>query len=205
MSTLKISVSQGIVEIETILPKTISKSKDMWTLKASQLIWVIWSRMGWTTTCDNFISIEDWYKPLDHSNNSHIMAKIERLIKLSAEDLLQDDVSFESAISAIAETAKAIENEDVLILSCPEIEKFRHMVVKLMFIGLLRGLDVKSAVEMELLLDPIYAVFFDKEYTPLDGSFVFYETKLSLVGVYSVESTNDISFSPVHIQLKSLE
>ena len=202
MSTLKVSVNKGMVEIETVIPKMGNKSKDLWVLKASQLIWEIWSRMGWQTYGEREISEEDWHKPLDKSAKSRIMASIERLTKLSSDDILEDGESFEMVIKAIAILAQEIEDEDILLKSCYEIEKFRQMVMKLLFIGLLRGLDVQSAVEMDFFADPIDATFcYDREYKPAGGDFLFYETKLSFVGVYSICVSGDLILPTVHIQL----
>ena len=189
LNLLSISVKKGIAEIEIRVPNTTSPTKDMWLLKASRFIWEIWSRMGWITTGENFISPEDWKQPFLGSNKDRVMARSERLIKVMSEEYLDGDTNYEKVVLAIAKLANEIDREDFYLMPSIEASELRKLVVKIMLIGVMKGLNTNSAVEMEHFTDPIQQEFcFDKNYVMGEEDCNFYKTKHAYVNVYTIKT-----------------
>lgn len=201
MIVMSINAQKDAATIEIRLPKSAPPTKGFWLMEASRLIWEIWPRMGWDTVSGNQILPCDWNKPLGNEKKDLIMAMIERLLKVMDNAFPEDGNSFESVIGAIASTADEIKEDDLRLIPCVEVDEFRGMVFKTLLIGVLRGLNTKSAEEMEHFGDPIYKKFFyDKTYVRACEDFVCYETKNSLVSIYTVESSCTFPSYSVHME-----
>lgn len=196
-------MNKNIAEIEIRLPKSTTPTKGRWLLEASRLIWEIWPRMGWSTATDNRIQPGDWRLPLTNGAKDIVMAMIERLLKIMEVSFPEDGNSFEAIIESIANIADEIKEGDLELVPCLEVDDFRGMVIKTLLIGVLRGLNTKSAEEMEYLSDPIYKKFYyDKIYVRPTEDFVFYRAKGSYVSTYMVETSCEFPAYSVHLDEK---
>lgn len=200
MILLSISAQKNVAEIEIRIPKSAAPTKDLWLLEASRLIWEIWTKMGWQTYSEKFIQPEDWRNPLQGEDKDSIMSIIERLLKIIEVAFPETGEAFESVIESIAKVSDEIHEGDFKLEQCIEVEEFRKLVLRILFLGVLRGLDTKSAEEMEYLSDPIYKKFYyDKNYMREKEDFVFRKTKESYISTYTIDTSLSIPFRSVQL------
>jgi len=201
MIVLSIGARKDFAEIEIRVPKTTAPTKGLWLLEASRLIWEIWPRLGWNTMTERKISPEDWRKPFKGEEKDIIMSMIERLLKVMEISIPEEGRDFEAVMESISKIADELKEGDFELLKCQETEDFRGVVLKVLLIGVLRGLDTDSADEMEFFSDPIYKQFFyDKTYVKTEEEFVFYEAKGSYVSTYTVQTVYNFATHSVHLR-----
>ena len=201
MTFLSIGARKDVAEIEIRVPKSTAPTKGLWLLEASRLIWEIWPRLGWTTMSEKKIAPEDWKKPIKGEEKDEIMSMIERLLKIMEIAFPEEGEDFEAVMESISKIADEIQEGDYELLKCQEVEEFRGMVLKILLIGVLRGLDTDTADEMEFFSDPIYKKFFyDKTYVRTKEEFAFYEAKGSFVSTYTVQTVFNFATHSVHLK-----
>lgn len=189
MIVLKIQAKKEMAEIEIRLPKSAARTKGLWLLESSRLIWEIWPRLGWSTSTEKIITPNDWNKPFLGEEKDVIMSSIERLMKITELSFPEKGEDFEMTIESIVKIVDDIKEGDFELVTCLEVGEFRKLVIKMMIIGVLRGLNTKKADEMEHFSDPVNKKFvYDKTYVRPREDFVFYEARGSLVSTYNVET-----------------
>ena len=201
MTVLSIGARKDVAEIEIRVPKSTAPTKGLWLLEASRLIWEIWPRLGWTTMTEKKIKPEDWKKPFKGEEKDIIMSMIERLLKIMEIAFPEEGEDFEAVMESISKIADELKEGDYELLKCQETEEFRGVVLKILLIGVLRGLDTELADEMEFFSDPVHKRFFyDKTYVKTEEGFVFYETKSSFVSTYTVQTAHNLTTQSVHLK-----
>ena len=201
MQMISIIVAKGVAEIEIRIPNTAPQTKDIWLLHASRLIWEVWSRMGWFTTTNNIIRQQEWKQAFIGEDKEEVMAVIERLLKIEKVDYLCDNSNYEEMMKSTAKLANKIEEKDLCLMPGAEVFEFRKLVIRLLLIGVIKGLNPKSAIEMEYFSDPITNEFQQNlSYRPMEENFSFHKSKNSFVSVYSIETNmDDIPLFTVHL------
>lgn len=197
---LSISVRQPTAEIEIRVPKMIAPTKDLWLLEASRLIWEIWTKLGWQTSSERTIKPDDWKKPIHGEAKDNIMAMVERLLKVIDIAFPETGEEFEAIIDSISKISDDIHEGDFKLEDCVEVEEFRKMVLRILFLGTIRGLNTNSADGMGYLRDPINKRFYyDKDLVREEEDFVFHKAKESYVSTYTVHTSLTIPFCSVHL------
>ena len=122
-----------------------------------------------------------------------IMARIERILKMSKKYNLTDIFKYEEALTSISELAKLIDDQDIMLMDCKEAKNFRTIVANVLLVGISRGLDVKSELHMDKFHDPIAKIFLKDAILVLqEKQFQFIESKEMLIGILTIETDSKL-------------
>ena len=188
---MTVTADRGLAEIEIKMPKSTPTTKDLWIFEATQLMWEVWSRLGWQTTTSQYVKKEDWWRLM--LKEDMIMARIERILKMSKKYNLTDIFKYEEALTSISELAKLIDDQDIMLMDCKEAKNFRTIVANVLLVGISRGLDVKSELHMDKFHDPIAKIFLKDAILVLqEKQFQFIESKEMLIGILTIETDSKL-------------
>ena len=137
---LKITPAGNKVYVEIRIASQTAKCKDMWLLESLRLTWELWSRLGWNSLTDNVLEKESWNRLSTETREEKITLEIDRVLKVANES----DIS--CLLKKMASISKEIEECDLFIEACKEMERFRCLVGHTLLEGILNGMNIESEI-----------------------------------------------------------